>query len=159
MLITCIVVPSVLPIPSHISTSRSPTARLRQHLPLLGTVLHLHPYRAAPRHSSTGSRLNSASGGADSNRVSVLAPRRGARIACLTACANSRSITSFQVRYFQGGNTPDNDSYEVTLGLKSDQAANSPTITLLTRISPRNLPPGATVPGRAFDGAYYDEIK
>jgi hypothetical protein len=70
----------------------------------------------------------------------------------------SRSIANFQVRYFQGGSTPDGDSYEITLGLRSDNAANSPSITLLTRISPRNLPPGPTGPGRSFDGAYYDKI-
>jgi prepilin-type N-terminal cleavage/methylation domain-containing protein len=72
----------------------------------------------------------------------------------------SKSLMSsgFQVTYFQGGVTPAGDSYGITLKLSSQASAspNNQSITLMTRISPRNY--ASTTPGRSFSGAYYDEI-
>jgi prepilin-type N-terminal cleavage/methylation domain-containing protein len=71
----------------------------------------------------------------------------------------SRNIMSsgFQVKYFQNDpGTVDDDSYEITLRLASDGSASSPSIKLVTRVSPRNYNP--TVAGRSFKGNYYDQI-
>lgn len=89
---------------------------------------------------------------------------QGASNYCQTVCPTGSNtslmsrnimISGFQVRYFQGASTPDGDSYEITLKLASDGSANNPSITLVTRVSPRNYTVTST--GRSFGGAYYDE--
>ena len=70
----------------------------------------------------------------------------------------SRNVTNagFQVSYFQGNPTPDNDSYGITLTLASDGSTNNPSITLVTRVSPRNY--NAALTGKSFRGNFYDQI-
>jgi prepilin-type N-terminal cleavage/methylation domain-containing protein len=85
--------------------------------------------------------------------------------ACVNSCppggsaVMSRNIMSsgFQVKYFQNSTgTVEDDSYEITLKLARDGSANNPSITLVTRVSPRNYMGLST--GRSFSGGYYDEI-
>ena len=80
----------------------------------------------------------------------------------------SANVASFQVQYIQGnaGSTgPENNSYQITLQEQSAQFANSPSITLVSRVTPRNYVPydstnNPTGVGsdRDFSGNYYDEI-
>jgi prepilin-type N-terminal cleavage/methylation domain-containing protein len=105
--------------------------------------------------------FNWLSDGTDSNQCLNSCPPTGPHVVTVpTAPAlMSRNIMSsgFQVRYFPGNPTPDGDSYEITLKLASDGSANNPSIRLVTRVFPRNLPPGAVDPARSFDGGYYDK--
>jgi prepilin-type N-terminal cleavage/methylation domain-containing protein len=81
---------------------------------------------------------------------------------------NTVAKQGFRVQYFQGSSTPDGDSYMITLALASDRTrnnaldnpgvTNNPSITLVTRISPRNYTVTNPV-NRSFNGNYYDEIK
>ena len=65
------------------------------------------------------------------------------------------SDSPFQVSYFQGNPTPDNDSYGIRLTLASDGSTNNPSITLVTRVSPRNY--NLALTGKSFRGNYYDQ--
>jgi prepilin-type N-terminal cleavage/methylation domain-containing protein len=73
----------------------------------------------------------------------------------------------FRVKYLAGdGSTVDDDCFEITLALAADRLQNNlldvppdrnnVSITLVTRVSPRNYNP--TVAGRSFKGNYYDQI-
>jgi prepilin-type N-terminal cleavage/methylation domain-containing protein len=83
----------------------------------------------------------------------------------------SRNITSsgFQVTCYAGNVTcgnpgPVGDSYGIELRLTTDQSANSQSVTLVSRVSPRNYTPYSPVDGtgmgsdRSFGGGYYDRI-
>ena len=59
----------------------------------------------------------------------------------------------------------DNDSYTITLGLTSNRAVpDNPSITLVTRVTPRNYAPYQPGSGtgmgseRSFNGGYFDEV-
>jgi hypothetical protein len=99
-------------------------------------------------------RVQNTTQGAANLCQSVCPPAAGANTSLM-----SRNIMSsgFQVRYNQGNPTPEGDSYEITLKLASDSSANSPSIKLVTRVSPRNFPLATGVAGRSFDGGYYDK--
>ena len=90
----------------------------------------------------------------------------------------SRNLANsgFQVTCYPGNTTcgnagPINDSYGITLKLVSDQTSNSQSVTLVSRITPRNYVPynsGGGFPyvgpsgvgaDRDFSSNYYDEIQ
>ena len=105
------------------------------------------------------------SSGASTLLYRVQNTSQGASNYCQTVCPTvsskslmSRNIMSsgFQVRHFRGNPTPAGDSYEITLKLASDGSASNPSITLVTRVSPRNYTGLST--GRSFSGGYKDEI-
>ncbi len=117
-------------------------------------------YRVANTSQGAGNQCQSACPAAGSN-VSLM----------------SRNITSsgFQITCYPGNGTcgnpgPISDSYEIKLQLRSDQTASSQSVTLGSRVTPRdNVPynPGSTFPSlpasgvgsdRDFSGNYYDEI-
>jgi hypothetical protein len=54
--------------------------------------------------------------------------------------------------------TVDDDSYEVILRLISRSGPSNPSITLVTRVTPRNYSLTTWSAGRSFGGKYYDEI-
>ncbi len=86
------------------------------------------------------------------------------------------ATSGFQVTCYPGNGScgnpgPINDSYGITLKLVSDQTSNSQSVTLVTRVTPRNYVPyhagggwpyvGASGVGsdRDFSSNYYDEIR
>lgn len=80
---------------------------------------------------------------------------------------NTVTKQGFRVQYFQGNSPPEGDSYGITLALASDRrlnnaldnpaVTNNQSITLVTRISPRNY--NVASPAKtSFSGDYYDEI-
>jgi prepilin-type N-terminal cleavage/methylation domain-containing protein len=95
-----------------------------------------------------------------SNALYRITTSQGAANQCTScppgsAVLMSRNITGFQVTYLPGdASTIDDDSYEIMLQAASDASAGSPSIKLVTRVSPRNY--NAT--GRSFCGFYHDKI-
>ena len=87
------------------------------------------------------------------NACSGSCPTEGNGTARMSASVNDS--TGFQVQYNQGTFTPNGDSYEVKLQLKSGQTTGSQSITLVTRVFPRNLLTATW----SYGGSYYDEIK
>jgi prepilin-type N-terminal cleavage/methylation domain-containing protein len=82
-----------------------------------------------------------------------------------TLMSSSINQQGFAIQYNQAGITSDNDSYTVTLGLTSNRPVpDNPSITLVTRVTPRNYIPYNPGSGsgmgsdRSFSGGYYDEI-
>ncbi len=73
----------------------------------------------------------------------------------------TRSVANsgFQVMYIQNDPTKtDDNSYEITLQLVSRSSPSTPSIKLMTRVSPRNYSLTDWKVGRSFGGKYYDEI-
>jgi prepilin-type N-terminal cleavage/methylation domain-containing protein len=80
----------------------------------------------------------------------------------------SGNVANFQVQYIQGNagsSGPDGNSYQITLQAQSAQVANGPSITLVSRVTPRNYVPYNSTSNptgvgsdRDFSGNYYDEI-
>ncbi len=109
----------------------------------------------------------------------------GAANQCASGCPTgsnvhlmSRNITSsgFKVTCYPGNTTcgnpgPISDSYGVTLQLRSDQTASSQSVTLVSRVTPRNyfaynagsswpsVPASGEGSDRDFNLGYYDEIQ
>ena len=109
-------------------------------------------------------RVQNTSQGA-ANQCQAGCPAAGSNVSRM-----SRNLTSsgFQITCYAGNGTcgsagPISDSYSIQLQLRSDQTPNSQSLTLVSRVSPRNYAPYVSGSGtgigldRDFSGGYCDE--
>ena len=103
------------------------------------------------------------------NACATCPPVQGGAVKSSALMSSSISPQGFRIEYNnpntypQGSATTDNDSYTITLRLTSNRPIpDSPSITLVTRVTPRNYFPAASGgmgSDRSFGGGYSDEVK
>jgi prepilin-type N-terminal cleavage/methylation domain-containing protein len=150
--------------------------QLTHGTPSMGYVNGFYPYCPPTCPSNWVQYCTCTSGGVTQLYRLVTSQNAGSQ--CTTWCPPSgnailisRNIMAggFQIRYMQGngsGAGPEGDSYEITLKASARSQAGSPSITLVSRVSPRNYTPydATNNPSgigseRDFGGGYYDRIK